>query len=160
MRVYQLSKGGAGIDALAMVERLEPWPAYRQVLVKIESCSLNVRDERVKALPAINGVVPINLLLDIDARRDTVEYDVDHSNDYHQHHHHTIHGEVLSVSFSGNIELDYDKFDRFVQSLPYSVYRAKGTVAIKGLNRRVIFHRVGARNILDQGAPWDGEQRN
>ena len=47
-----------------------------------------------------------------------------------------------------------------MQSLPYSVYRAKGTVAIKGLNRRVIFHRVGARNILDQGAPWDGEQRN
>src|SRR6201982_208910 len=44
MRVYQLPKGGAGIGALVRVERPDPKPAYRQVLVKIKACSLNFRD--------------------------------------------------------------------------------------------------------------------
>src|SRR6266850_2179300 len=34
MRVYQLPKGGAGIDALAKVERPTPKPGHRQVLEK------------------------------------------------------------------------------------------------------------------------------
>ncbi len=44
MRAYQLPQGGAGIDALQLVERAEPKPAYRQVLVKVNACSLNFRD--------------------------------------------------------------------------------------------------------------------
>lgn len=108
----------------------------------------------VRALPSIHGIVPIGLLLDIDAHREAEAPDHDH------HHHHAHHGQVLSVSFADDIELDYDKFDRFVQNLPDGVYRAKGTVAIQGLSRRVIFHRVGCRNVLDQGAPWGNQQRS
>jgi NADPH:quinone reductase-like Zn-dependent oxidoreductase len=44
MRVYQLPKGGAGVDALQQVERPEPKPAHRQVLVRVKACSLNFRD--------------------------------------------------------------------------------------------------------------------
>ena len=44
MRAYQLPKVGAGIDALAIVERPLPKPLYRQVLVKVAACSLNFRD--------------------------------------------------------------------------------------------------------------------
>ena len=44
MRAYQLPKAGAGIEALTMVERPMPKPAYRQVLVKVAACSLNFRD--------------------------------------------------------------------------------------------------------------------
>jgi len=44
MRAYQLPKGGAGIDALVKVERPDPKPAYRQVVVKVKACSLNFRD--------------------------------------------------------------------------------------------------------------------
>ncbi len=44
MRVYQLPKGGAGIEALTQVERPDPKPAHRQVLVKVKACSLNFRD--------------------------------------------------------------------------------------------------------------------
>jgi NADPH:quinone reductase-like Zn-dependent oxidoreductase len=44
MRAYQLPKGGAGIDALVKVERPNPEPAYRQVVVKVNACSLNFRD--------------------------------------------------------------------------------------------------------------------
>ena len=39
MRAYQLPKGGAGIDALVKIERPNPKPAYRQVLVKVMACS-------------------------------------------------------------------------------------------------------------------------
>jgi NADPH:quinone reductase-like Zn-dependent oxidoreductase len=44
MRAYQLAKGGAGVDALVEVERPQPKPAHRQVLVKVKACSLNFRD--------------------------------------------------------------------------------------------------------------------
>ncbi len=44
MRAYQLPKGGAGIDALTKVERPQPKPGHRQVLVKVAACSLNFRD--------------------------------------------------------------------------------------------------------------------
>src|ERR1700741_2309366 len=44
MRAYQLAKGGAGIEALAKVERPDPKPGHRQVLVKVAACSLNFRD--------------------------------------------------------------------------------------------------------------------
>ena len=44
MHAYQLPKGGAGIAALVVVERPDPKPAYRQVLVKVAACSLNYRD--------------------------------------------------------------------------------------------------------------------
>jgi NADPH:quinone reductase-like Zn-dependent oxidoreductase len=44
MRAYQLPKAGAGIDALTQVERPDPKPGHRQVLVKIKACSLNFRD--------------------------------------------------------------------------------------------------------------------
>jgi NADPH:quinone reductase-like Zn-dependent oxidoreductase len=44
MRAYQLPQGGAGIDALVEVQRPDPRPAYRQVLVKVAACSLNYRD--------------------------------------------------------------------------------------------------------------------
>jgi NADPH:quinone reductase-like Zn-dependent oxidoreductase len=44
MRAYQLPKGGAGVDALVEVERAQPKPAHRQVLVKVATCSLNFRD--------------------------------------------------------------------------------------------------------------------
>jgi NADPH:quinone reductase-like Zn-dependent oxidoreductase len=44
MRAWQVPKGGAGIDALNKVERPEPKPSHRQVLVKVAFGSLNFRD--------------------------------------------------------------------------------------------------------------------
>ncbi len=105
---------------------------------------------RARALRATYGRVDIGLLLDIDAHR---------AGGGEHHSHDPQHAEMLSLSFAEEMELDYDKFDRFIESLPDGVYRAKGTVAIRGLSRRVIFHRVGGRNVLDQGAPWGRDRR-
>ena len=72
MRVYQLSKGGAGIEGLVQVERPDPKPAYRQVLVKVAACSLNYRDLAIARgayrLPVVANLIPLS-----DGAGDVVE---------------------------------------------------------------------------------------
>jgi len=64
MRAYELPKGGAGIDALAVVERPTPKPQYRQVLVKVAACSLNYRDLGIVCgtyrMPVRENVIPLS----------------------------------------------------------------------------------------------------
>jgi NADPH:quinone reductase-like Zn-dependent oxidoreductase len=64
MRAYQLPKGGAGIDALVVVERPKPKPMYRQVLVKVAACSLNFRDYGIVRgsyrMPVRENLVPLS----------------------------------------------------------------------------------------------------
>jgi NADPH:quinone reductase-like Zn-dependent oxidoreductase len=64
MRAYQLPKGGAGIEALVQIERPDPKPAYRQVLVKVKACSLNFRDFAIARgsyrMPVRENVVPLS----------------------------------------------------------------------------------------------------
>lgn len=64
MRAYQLPKGGAGIDALVKVERPDPKPAYRQILVKVKACSLNFRDLGIVRgsyrMPVRENLIPLS----------------------------------------------------------------------------------------------------
>jgi NADPH:quinone reductase-like Zn-dependent oxidoreductase len=64
MRGYQLPKGGAGIDALAIVERPMPKPLYRQVLIKVAACSLNFRDYGIVRgsyrMPVRENLIPLS----------------------------------------------------------------------------------------------------
>src|ERR1700741_1562746 len=64
MRAYQLPKGGAGIDALVKVERPDPKPAHRQVVVKVGSCSLNFRDLGIVRgtyrMPVRENLIPLS----------------------------------------------------------------------------------------------------
>src|SRR6478735_7975198 len=64
MRAYQLPKGGAGIDALTKVERPNPKPGHRQVLVKVAACSINFRDLGIVRgtyrMPSKENVVPLS----------------------------------------------------------------------------------------------------
>jgi NADPH:quinone reductase-like Zn-dependent oxidoreductase len=64
MRAYQLPKGGAGIDALTIVERPKPAPGHRQVLVKVAACSLNFRDLGIVRgtyrMPSKENLVPLS----------------------------------------------------------------------------------------------------
>jgi len=64
MRAYQLAKGGAGIEALAKVERPQPKPSHRQVLVKVAACSLNFRDLGIVRgtyrMPVRDNIVPLS----------------------------------------------------------------------------------------------------
>jgi NADPH:quinone reductase-like Zn-dependent oxidoreductase len=64
MRAYQLPKGGAGIDALVKVERPDPKPAHRQVVVKVGACSLNFRDLGIVRgtyrMPVRENLIPLS----------------------------------------------------------------------------------------------------
>src|SRR6202051_832072 len=64
MRAYQLPKAGAGIDALTQVERPDPKPAHRQVLVKVKACSLNFRDLGIVRgsyrMPVRENIIPLS----------------------------------------------------------------------------------------------------
>ena len=63
MFAYQLPKGGAGVEALVKVERPDPKPTHRQVLVKIAACSINYRDLAIARgayrMPVRENVVPL-----------------------------------------------------------------------------------------------------
>jgi len=64
MRAYQLPKGGAGIEALVQVERPDPRPGHRQVLVKVKACSLNFRDLGIVRgsyrMPVRENIIPLS----------------------------------------------------------------------------------------------------
>jgi NADPH:quinone reductase-like Zn-dependent oxidoreductase len=64
MRAYQLPKGGAGIEGLAKVDRPQPKPRHRQVLVKVAACSLNYRDLGIVRgtyrMPVRDNIVPLS----------------------------------------------------------------------------------------------------
>ncbi len=65
MRAYQLPKGGAGIEALARIERPDPpRPAHRQVLVRVRACSLNFRDLGIARgsyrMPIRDNIIPLS----------------------------------------------------------------------------------------------------
>ena len=159
------------VDAANIESSLENWQAARRQICNADLLVVNKLDllapeevpritarllninPRVRALFCVNGKLPISLLLDIDAHREKAAEADDPLHDHDLHH------AFASVSFAEEIELDYDELDGFVESLPDGVYRAKGIFAVKGLRRRVLFHRVGLRNVLDQGAFWEGKER-
>ena len=64
MRAYQIPKGGAGIELVVEVERPNPKPGHRQVLVKVKACSLNFRDLGIVRgtyrVPVRENVIPLS----------------------------------------------------------------------------------------------------
>ncbi|MGB6320041.1 MAG: NAD(P)-dependent alcohol dehydrogenase, partial [Xanthobacteraceae bacterium] len=64
MRAYQIPKGGAGIESVVEVERPNPKPGHRQVLVKVKACSLNFRDLGIVRgtyrVPVRENVIPLS----------------------------------------------------------------------------------------------------
>jgi NADPH:quinone reductase-like Zn-dependent oxidoreductase len=58
MRSYILRAGSSSIDDLVMVERDEPRPGPREILIRVRACSLNFRDQAVLTGNYFGGKVP------------------------------------------------------------------------------------------------------
>jgi NADPH:quinone reductase-like Zn-dependent oxidoreductase len=65
MKVYQIPKGGAGIESVLPVDRPDPAkPGHRQVLVRVRACSLNFRDLGIVRgsyrMPVGENIIPLS----------------------------------------------------------------------------------------------------
>ncbi|HTZ03167.1 MAG TPA: NAD(P)-dependent alcohol dehydrogenase [Xanthobacteraceae bacterium] len=64
MRAYQIPKAGAGIESVVQVDRPQPKPGHRQVLVKVKACSLNFRDLGIVRgsyrMPVRETIIPLS----------------------------------------------------------------------------------------------------
>ena len=58
MRSYILRAGSSSLDDLILVERDEPRPGTREVLIQVRACSLNYRDQAVMTGNYFGGKVP------------------------------------------------------------------------------------------------------
>jgi G3E family GTPase len=106
-----------------------------------------------RVLPTINCAIPPLVLLGVGSPHSRAAM---HPSAPHAGH---LEG-VRSLAFNEDVALDFAAFQRFLETLPPTIIRGKGVVACAGLRRRVVFHRVGSRTVVDQGEPWrDGEPR-
>tara|TARA_Y100001001_G_scaffold138973_2_gene141519 strand:+ start:2550 stop:3512 length:963 start_codon:yes stop_codon:yes gene_type:complete len=107
----------------------------------------------VRLLEASFGQVPLELVLgvgDFDPDRLKPEHYCDsHCN--HEHHGH----QFQSWSWTSERPLSLQALRQVLESLPASVYRAKGICQLAELpDRRAVLHLVGSRSDLAPGAPW------
>ena len=68
------------------------------------------------------------------------------------HEHHADRFETLSFACAEAFEPE--RFRAFVDALPAAVIRAKGILNLRGRDARFVFHAVGERCTVSEGAPW------
>jgi G3E family GTPase len=69
------------------------------------------------------------------------------------HAHHLAEDGFDAVSLEIEQPLAADRFQRFLEQLPDNVFRGKGVLWLDESEKRHIFHLVGQRFTLDEGAP-------
>ncbi len=80
-----------------------------------------------------------------------------------QGHHHPHTDAIGSVSLRANMELDFDRFERWTAGLieerHADIYRMKGILNVAGSDRRLIFHGVHALSSWQYGRRWEEDRR-
>ncbi len=103
-----------------------------------------------RVIEAVNGDVPVEVVLGIETRRDVNAEALepeDHAHDFE------------SLSFTIEEPLDGDRLQAFFDALPESVLRAKGVLSLaEEPKRRTIYQRVGGRWRYTPGEPWGDEK--
>ena len=132
----------------------------------VDEAQLGRVSEKIRALNPHTRIlrtkqseVPLSELLDIHAfdvdRK--LAHDADFLNEMKagRHHH-----DITSHSFAFEQPFDIEKFEKFVQRLSdkEKVYRSKGFVALKGQDRRAIFHGVNNRFHIFWDRAWKPEE--
>ena len=112
-----------------------------------------------RILRTAQSEVPLTELLDIHAfdvdRKLAVDADFLNEMKAGRHHH-----DITSHSFAFEQAFDVERFEKFVQRLSdkEKVYRSKGFIALKGQDRRAIFHGVNNRFHIFWDRAWKPEE--
>lgn len=139
---------------------------YRQMVTKrIREISPTAR-----TIEAVQGQIAPQLLLggghfDLQklvgrASHDVHVHAVDELYDHDHHHHDHNHALVYSTwSWTATKPLQLDRLRDVLQSLPMSVYRAKGIIYVADVpDYRYVFQQVGKRADLVRHRPWQVDE--
>ncbi|MBP0009533.1 MULTISPECIES: GTP-binding protein [unclassified Roseofilum] len=147
---------------------------------KVEELEGHIRamKEKPRMMRCQNGKVPLPVILDVgynneESYADLVQEEIeknqldrhdphhhDHSHDHHDHEHHHHHSDHLdndgfvSVSYCSNRPFSLRKFEEFLDTLPPSVFRAKGLLWFTQSPHKHIFQLCGKRCTLN-AEDWD-----
>jgi G3E family GTPase len=102
--------------------------------------------------------VPLPLILSVGLVRSDRYFDALHHRHPAGHSHATTDG-FASLSFQSDKAFALDAFQRFLDQLPDTVFRAKGLLSVDRSDKRYVFHLVGKRFSLDE-AEWAGAAKN
>ena len=80
----------------------------------------------------------------------------DFHHEHHQHHDHTL--VFDSWCYTTAKPFNYKAVREAIRTLPATIYRAKGKLAVAESDRQAVFHLAGMRASVTLGQPW-GEQR-
>jgi len=95
-----------------------------------------------RILRCVRAEVPLPLILNVDLFKGGMPAEPGHlEEDGYQ-----------SACYAGDRPLDLEAFQRFLDSLPEAVVRAKGILWFAGRSERYVFHLTGSRFTLDQSA--------
>jgi G3E family GTPase len=95
-----------------------------------------------RILRCVRAEVPLPLILNVDLFKGGMSAEPGHlAGDGYQ-----------SVSYASDRPLNLEAFQRFLDSLPEAVVRAKGILWFAGRPERYVFHLTGSRFTLDQSA--------
>jgi len=112
----------------------------------------------VRIIQTEHGKVDARLLLSPDSSNSAVsqQLSLGEEHDHSTHLHHTY----SKFSFSESRPIDPLKFEKFVASIPNTVYRMKGFVnfGMKGLGQKFLFQLVGNRHELKLDEWMPGNQ--
>jgi G3E family GTPase len=109
--------------------------------------AIKALNPHARILQTVSCEVPLELVLGIGGSHIDTSHEAHECGPKCDHSHH--HG-FSSVSFTGEGAIDPDRFQRFLESLPEGVFRAKGFLRLPENPAQFTFHLVGRRFTLEE----------
>jgi len=144
-RVFRNQIAAADLIALSKLDLLDP-SKHKEVKEWLTD-----QFAATPVVEVVNGNVPADVVLGIGASREA-HRDLEKSKEGHVH-------DFESFSFTIDESLDGDRLQAFFDSLPNSLWRAKGVLHLeKEPTHRTIYQRVGKRWNYAPAEPWGDEK--
>jgi len=154
----------AGFEGQAVRNQL----AYADIILlnkcdRVENEHLDVIEQSIatvaphaRIIRTVHCQVPLPLVLSVRlfvSERFFQSHGIDQGNEAGHAHGHLVSDGFETLSFCADQALGVHKFQKFLETLPDSVYRGKGLIWIAENDSRYVFHLVARRFTLDERPP-------